>query len=365
MVRSARAAGQAGCEIRRGCYGRVVPKRPVTQLDLAKRLGVTQMTVSHAISGKGRMAPETRERVLALAEQLGYRPNGMARRVQEGRYRGMALLGSASRPAFNVWDQDFHISVGTQLASRSWHLTESWLPGAGLADPAIVGGLLDRLLADVVLVHDVGDQPPVVEALLERHRVPTVWVNAGRDRDAVDFADEDGAAVALRHLLEQGYRRPALTLHASPDDIGPHISVRLRARGWRTACIAAGIPVRILHPPESTDSVGLAAYLREVLAAEDRPDALACYSEKNLILVRIVAAELGLRVGDGIGLLCFGKEFDAVIDRPYTTCALDYPALAHAAVEMGWRRLEQGASQARVLVPLTIVRGGATTSRSG
>lgn len=323
------------------------------------------MTVSHAISGKGRMAPETRERVLALAEQLGYRPNGMARRVQEGHYRGMALLGSASRPAFNVWDQDFHISVGTELAARSWHLTESWLPGAGLADPAIVGGLLDRLLADVVLVHDVGEQPPVVEALLERHRVPTVWVNTGRDHDAVDFADEEGAALALRHLLEQGYRRPALTLHASPDEIGPHISVRLRARGWRAACAAAGIPARILHPPQSTDTVGLAAYLRGVLDAGDRPDAIACYSEKNLILVRIIAAELGLRVGDGVGLLCFGKAIDTTIDRPYTTCALDYPALAAAAVGMGWNRLEQGAPQGKVLVPLTLVNGGATTSRGG
>jgi transcriptional regulator with XRE-family HTH domain len=101
-----------------------VEKRLVTQLDLAQRLGVTQMTVSHAISGKGRMSPETRERVLALASELGYRPNGMARRVQEGRYRGLALLGSATRPAFNIADQDFHISVGELVAERSWHLTE-------------------------------------------------------------------------------------------------------------------------------------------------------------------------------------------------------------------------------------------------
>ena len=339
-------------------------KRPVTQLDLAQRLGVTQMTVSHAISGKGRMTPETRERVLALASELGYRPNGMARRVQEGRYRGMALLGSATRPAFNIWDQDFHISVGILLAERSWHLTESWLPGEGLADPMIVAGLLDRMMADAVLVHDVGEQPPVVEALLASHRVPTVWVNTGRRGDSVDFADADGASSAVQHLLAQGYQRPTLLMACDPADIGQHVSAQLRVAGWTAGCALAGVAPRIVWPKSGRDVDGLRPFLAGLLGTDDRPDALACYSHQQLFAARIIASDLNLRVGRDLGFLSFSKPEDVIFDHAYTVCALDYPLLGREAVAMAWRRLETGRPQAQVLVPEAIVRGGSTTSRT-
>ncbi len=346
-------------------YGVGVVKRPVTQLDLAQRLGVTQMTVSHAISGKGRMTPETRERVLALASELGYRPNGMARRVQEGRYRGLALLGSATRPAYNIWDQDFHISVGTMLIERSWHLTESWLPGEGLADPTIVAGLLDRMMADAVLVHDVGEQPPVVEALLASHRVPTVWVNTGRRGDSVDFADEAGATTAVQHLLAQGYRRPALLMACDPAEPDQHVSADLRVRGWTAGCTAAGVQPRIVWPATGRNTDGLSRFLAELLSSPDRPDAVACYSYKELFAARIIAGDLQLRVGRDVGFMSFAKPADVVYDRAYTVCGLDYPLLGREAVAMAWRRLESGKAQQQVLVPEAIVRGGSTTSRTG
>ncbi len=339
-------------------------KRPISQDDLARRLGLTQMTVSLALSGKGRVAVETRERVAALATKLGYRPNSMARRVHEGRYRGLALLGSASRPAFNVWDQDFHMSVGAALAERSWHLTESWLPGEGLADPATVTGLLDRLLADAVLVHDVGPQPPVVEALLERHRVPAVWVNTGRASDAVDFADAQAGADAIAHLLAQGYRQPAMVLDSPPDNAGAHVSQGLRAEGWRRGCVEAGIAPRFVHPePVEAWRMELTSALRQALAGNDRPDAIACYSYKVLFVARLVSADLGLRIGRDLGLMCFAKAADAEIDRAYTVCAQDYQAMAREAVAMAWRRLDTGKVQPKVLIPMPLMKHG-TTDRS-
>jgi LacI family transcriptional regulator len=301
--------------------------------------------------------------VQELARELGYRPNGMARRVQEGRYRGMALLGSAERPGYNVWDQDFHIAVGTTLGERSWHLTEGWLPGAGLADPAVVAGLLDRMLADVVLVHDVGDQPPMVEAVLAQHRVLTVWVNAGRKHDSVDFADAPGVRTAVDHLLAQGYRRPALLLSSPPGGPSEHISVSERVRGFREACRHHGLPARLVHPPVVGDRIVQATYLASLMASADRPDALVCYSSKMLPAVRISLADRGLRVGRDLGLVSFGRADEGVIDQAYTQIGQDYTALGQQAVHLAWRLLETSQRQPQVLIPEPLLRPGASTTR--
>ena len=339
-------------------------RQNVTQADLARRLGVTQMTVSRALNGTGNLSPATRERVQELARKLGYRPNGMARRVQEGRYRGMALLGSSARPGYNVWEQDFHMAVGTALASRSWHLTEGWLPGETLADPEVVAGLLDRLLADAVIVHDVGTQPPLVESLLDRHRVPTVWVNAGKSADAVDFADAEAAGAALDHLLAQGYRRPALLLYGAPGYPDTHISVPERIRGYTAACKRAGIPVRVVcQDAPRASRAGSIEIITGMLDAGERPDAVVVYNWGLTTLLRVMMGDRGLRVGRDLGVVCFSAPNDGNLDQAYTVCHQDYAALGTAAVQLAWQRLETGRSQDHVMVPCPIARPGATTTR--
>ncbi|MBN8523853.1 MAG: LacI family DNA-binding transcriptional regulator [Planctomycetes bacterium] len=338
-------------------------KPNVTQQEIARRLGITQVTVSRALSGKDRLSPGTRERVLALAEELGYRVNGLARRVQEGRYRGMTLLGNLGRLTFNVWEQEFHIAVARTLAERSWHLTAGWLPAEGLADPSVVDGLLDRMLADAALIYDVGPQSPQVEDILARYRITPIWVNAGRLVDGVGFADADGSRLAIHHLLKQGYRRPALLLAGPETDRQyAHISVLERTRGFVGACAEAGLPAWVAHPAQSNQPSEQAKHLHQLLTGIDRPDALLCYAPHQAALVRLVCAECRLRIGADLGLITFVKPNERILDTEVSACQLDYDALGREAVNMAWRRLESG-PQPQVLVPITLVRPGATTTR--
>ncbi len=342
-----------------------ITMRPnVTQADLARRLGFTQMTVSRALNNTGSLAPATRERILALAQRMGYRPNGMARRVQEGCYRGMALLGSSERPGYNIWIQEFHMAIGSALAARSWHLSEDWLPGQTLADPTVVAGLLDRLLADVVIVHDVGTQPPLVETMLEQHHVPTIWVNVGKQTDAVDFADADGAGAALDHLIAQGYRRPALLLYGAPGFSETHISVPERLRGYQEACARQRIKPKIIcqNEPRATRA-GSVAIIKAMLDSQDRPDAVLAYDWEKATLLRVLAGDRNLRIGRDLGMISFAHLGGGSFDQDYTICAQDYTRLGIEAVEMAWRRLETGRSQKRIVLPLEIVRPGASTTR--
>lgn len=338
------------------------PTTPVTQQDLARRLGVTQMTISRALNGKGSMSAKTRERILALANQLGYRPNGMARRVHEGRYRGMALLGSSVRPSYNILDQEMPMAVHAVLADLGWHLTTTYMNAEDLADPERLRGLLDRLLADAVLVHDVGGHSPQVGQMLARHRVPAVWMNGGKPYDAVDFMDAEAAEAATVHLLRCGYRRPALLLPAEPhpSDAMLHHSVPTRAAGYRAACTQAGIVPQVLFPSLSGavlhDRPMHAAFVRQQLARSDRPDAVLCYGLFYATLVRAFALELGLAIPRDLGVIVFGKREETILDLPFTVCLLDYTGMGEAAARMGLRKLEDPTARlAPVRLPLELL----------
>ena len=62
--------------------------------DLARAAGVSPTTVSHAFSGRRHVDPETRERIQALAREIGYHPNALAQRLRSGR-SGTIALGSS------------------------------------------------------------------------------------------------------------------------------------------------------------------------------------------------------------------------------------------------------------------------------
>ena len=72
-------------------------KRPGLQ-EIAARAGVSAMTVSRALSGKGRIADATRQRITAIAAELGYRPNLLARELKQGSSCCVGMLWSMSHP---------------------------------------------------------------------------------------------------------------------------------------------------------------------------------------------------------------------------------------------------------------------------
>jgi LacI family transcriptional regulator len=323
----------------------------ITQRALAQRLGLTQMTVSRALSGSQRIAPQTRERILKLATKLGYRPNGMSRRVIEGRYRGMALVGSSSRPSFNVLDQSMWMAVHAQLAQKSWHLTATYMDSRDFGDPIRLHGLLESLMADAVLIHDVGPQAPQTGEMLTRHRIPAIWINAGRKADAVDFDDIGGARALTDHLLACGYRRPFVLLTGDPDapDQAHHSSAH-RVAGYRESCRLAGITAQVRFPagPPNSDPGHILHFVRLLLGDANRPDAVVCYEPKLAYLVRLVAGECGISIPQDLGIATFGNPDEVKLDMLYTVGALDYAALGRAAVGQALKKL---ASPRTVLSP--------------
>ncbi|MGQ3213378.1 substrate-binding domain-containing protein [Shinella sp.] len=181
-----------------------------TIADLAKAAGVSATTVSHAFSGRRYVDPETRKRIEALAEAMGYRPNHRARRLRTGGAGAIALVSSMpfavaagpSRLGFLM-----EIAAAAAVAAFSRGISLCLVPPLGPRDN------LDALEVDGVIVVEPELDDPVLDFFFDRG-VEVVSIGRAPGRDGLPFVDLQSGATAhllLDHLLEGGGRVGLIT----------------------------------------------------------------------------------------------------------------------------------------------------------
>ena len=215
--------------------GRSRTRAPVMS-DVGRLAGVSHQTVSRVINGSPHVRPETRDRVLAAMEELGYRPNPVARALVTGRSRTLGVVS---------FDTTLYGPASTLFGiERAAHDAGYFIIVASLKalDRSSVSDAVERLRrqgVDGILV--IAPHEEAGDALLHTHAdVPLVAVEAGPDDGpAVVAVDQvGGAMIATEHLLELGHR----TVHhiSGPTNFKES---RQRRQGWRAALEAAGAEV--------------------------------------------------------------------------------------------------------------------------
>jgi DNA-binding LacI/PurR family transcriptional regulator len=176
-----------------------------TIADVAERAGVSRSTVSVALAGKGRVDPATRERVRAVAAELGYRPSVRAQRLRGGRSQTLALV--TALPASIVGEAShlgFLLDMALPMAQACLEHGYALL----LVPPTTNFGHLDSLDVDGVVVLDPVRADPICAAFADRGvRVVTVGRAAEVQADAVVDRGLAGADLMLAHLTARGARR--------------------------------------------------------------------------------------------------------------------------------------------------------------
>jgi len=249
----------------------------VTIATVARHANVSRQTVSNVLNSPDVVRDETRARVMAAIEELGYRANLAARQMRTGRSR---LIGVRIDPARN--------GIESSVLDRFLHgLTETAAPAGyrvvlyTAADDDNEIATYDDLLAAYtldafVLTHTHYDDTRT--AWLRQRQIP--FTTFGRPWGAPDlhsWVDVDGAAgtaAATRHLIAAGHRRIAFLGWPPGSAVGDD-----RRSGWQAAMQAAGLPTDGLarHAP---DGVGEGERLaREVLDQPDPPTAAVCASD--------------------------------------------------------------------------------------
>lgn len=257
---------------------------------VADRAGVSIATASRALHSHGASAA-TAERVRRAAEELGYRPNTVARALQAGRTGQIAMVvPDAANPVYARMTS----AVQHELAADDRQLLV-----AQAQDPAAVAAAIDRFgpsTIDGLIVVPLRPDAQVVAAL-GRARVPTVVIGslpASASQGAVRADSRAGVQLAIDHLIEQGARRIAFV--NGPVDTTPG---RLRLEGYRAALDAAGLPqddALVVAASDFTHAAALPAVIELLDRPGDAPDAIVAANDLIAFAVLRALSDRGIAV---------------------------------------------------------------------
>jgi alanine racemase len=186
---------------------------PVTIADIAARSGVSKTAVSYAFNAPGRLAPGTVARILAIAEELGYSPNPVARSMSIGKTGTLGVLVPQPLELMlgNPFFSEFLTGV-SEVAGEAEFPILLVPPVKGSVQRAVGGAAVDGFLT-------LGLETfrPAMH-ILERRNLPCVMVDSDPVEGVacVNVDDEQGAYDAMRHLLARGHRRIGILGIRSP-----------------------------------------------------------------------------------------------------------------------------------------------------
>jgi DNA-binding LacI/PurR family transcriptional regulator len=266
------------------------PRRPTIN-DVAKAAGVSIAVVSYALNGRPGVSAATRERVLRVADEFGWRPSAAARSLRTGpRAVGLVVDRGAAPSTSATGVLEFVTALQEVLATRDLALVLQLVDGPDAALRVYADWWAERRF-DVMVVTDVHAEDPRLDAL-RRLRAPAVVVGAqvpGHALAAVELDEADAATRVARYLLELGHRHVAAVT-------GPADLQRTRARVDALDRVLDGASGRLMHEPTSGSAEEAAAATRRLLTGPERPSAVVYDNDQMAIAALDVARRTGLSV---------------------------------------------------------------------
>jgi LacI family transcriptional regulator len=265
---------------------------------LASRLGLSITTVSRALDGYDDVAVATRERVRQAADEIGYRPNPLARRLRKGSAEAVALVMPTEPGRF------FEPAFGELLALLGVHLAEAKLDlmllavRPGMEETAVYRRLVEGRRVDACILFRTRRSDERV-AYLAAAGLPFVCFGRTSTRTPyayVDGAAEEGFADLTRRLIGLGRRRFA---HLQ----GPESLTfsGMCARGFSRALNEAGLSPVGISEAEATEEGGYRA-ATDLLAGPTRPDAIVAATDRMALGAYRAIGEAGARIGVDIAV---------------------------------------------------------------
>jgi LacI family transcriptional regulator, repressor for deo operon, udp, cdd, tsx, nupC, and nupG len=301
----------------------------VTARDVAKLAGVSQRTVSDVVNLPARVGAETRKRVQAVIDELGYRPNPHARGLRTNRTGVIAfVVPELDIPYFS----DLARSLIPELERRSLTLVVDQTNGEPARERAVLRGGSVSATFDGVLLNALNLSAADIEAAAATQ--PLVLLGEEDYGPSVDQIAVDGveaAFAATTHLIESGRTRIA-ALGRQSRTAGTTVQ---REAGFIAAMEQAGLdPYRYLTKVEYTRESGALA-MRSMLDRPDPPDGVFCFNDLLALGAMRAAWERGFDIPGQIAFVGFDDIEDGRYAMPsLSSIAPDKATIARRAVEM-------------------------------
>ncbi|PFG28044.1 transcription regulation repressor, LACI family [Corynebacterium renale] len=249
--------------------------------DVAEAAGVGYGTASRALTGKGYVSPETKQKVLDAAHKLNYRPNYLAKALREDRTN---LVGVILPDLINEFYSDATQVIQDRLAEAGYQMLVIAAPDAHAQDRA-VQTLLDHRVAGIITVPVSGVEPV--------SQVPAVQLNRAQVPGIPAVISNDHAGFAA---LGKRFFRPGMRVTAIVGDPGLS-TTRNRVQGLRESAADTGAELTVLSGTYSSES---GYNLTAQACAEGVPDLLIVCSPRLMAGAVVQLREQGLNWPDDI-----------------------------------------------------------------
>lgn len=333
-----------------------------TMQDVARHAGVSLSTVSYALSGARPIGTETRARVMAAIEELGFERNAAARSLAARRSHVLALVLPTVAGGLSGTLGEFTQGASQTAREAGYHLV-IW--PFDREEHAEVRDLVRQGQADGVLVMEVSLHDERIDALLAS-KVPFTMIGRTAELDGRSWVDIDFERTltdAVDHLADLGHTTIAFVNHSQRSlDTGYGPTVRARD-AFHAAAVARG-----LHATDVTsDESPLAGRLATGAILDERPDTTAFVTMNETATFGVTQAlrDRGLRVPDDVSVLAVvtSPEVGAMYNPPLTTMRAPGRELGRRSVEELLAALEgTTAREAPRLVTCVLSPGASTGS---
>jgi LacI family transcriptional regulator len=297
---------------------------------VARRAGVSAMTVSNVTNCKGRVSQATRERVLLAIQELGYVPNQSARRLVGS---AVACVGLIHADIESVFIEAVLSAVAVVAAENGVQLQIMSASSEGADAMKIAGGLVRSGAQAILLL------PPFAEFLAQQGAaldlgVPVAAIataNALPDMTTIRIDNRSATYAITERLIEAGRKRIAFI--AGPRQ---HSDSAARREGYQAALLAHGLAVSTLLEAEGdfTFQSGLVAAQR-LLETSTPPDAIVASNDDMAAAALWIAHQRGIQLPSDLLVTGFDDTLLATrVWPPLTT--VRQPVRDMAAAAMAW-----------------------------
>lgn len=325
----------------------------VTVRDVAQKAGVSISTVSRVLTGSARVSPELRQRVIDAVEELGYRPNALARGL---RMRRTAVIGLLIPDISNPFFGQLARVVEDAANNRGYSILLCNSQNSRAREVQYLD-LLRQQQVDGVLVVTSGAMGEELEEFFKLTGAAVLALDRRIPQFKGPWIGGDpypGARQAVQHLLDLGHRNIGLVR-----GVEGNISSDERYKALNRALVEAGLPEeRWTWVGEYTLETGIAAGLALAeLPAQKRPTAVIATSEFSAYGLIEGVSRHGISVPDQLSVVGYDNTAFAEVFRPaLTVIAQPIEEMGELAVDFILRMINN-AEQDEQLPPVAPVAG--------
>lgn len=323
----------------------------VTQEQIARKLGISRQLVTFALAGYPQVSEKSRKRILAAAEELGYRPNPHARALKNGR-TGIIALWIPDQISSHYTHVARELNHQVKAAENELIVTEVQSTGAGQ--------FLSHVPVDGIVAVDAPEQ---VRAHLQSVNKSVPIISIGADCcEMVDFVKVDleaGSHKLMAHLTSSGFQRIAHATFVRRDL--PEAGRRL---AYGKAMRETGLKPEYIYYPLTEEQRSITRQLiQEYVNKKGCPEAIFCHSDDVAIGMYRGLCDMKLHVPENVALAgCDGIPDTEYLECPLTTLVQPVQKMCDTA----WQFLEQRlkdptlAHQQEILEPQLVIRQSST-----